>query len=52
MEDKSKIADWIKVIAEILRLIGEGLSEAKAINTIAEKYNLSITEVKKHFKNR
>lgn len=42
------IVDWIKIIAEILKLIAEGMSKEDAVDKTAQKFNVSASSIWKH----
>ncbi len=42
------IWDWIAIIGEILKLIAEGQSKQKAVESVASLFNVSVSDIWKH----
>ena len=40
-------ADWVKIIGEIIRLIGEGMSKNEAVKQVARKFSVSESNIRK-----
>ncbi len=40
-------ADWVKIIGEIIKLIGEGMSKNEAVKQVARKFSVSESDLRK-----
>ena len=42
--------NWKKIVAEVLRLIADGLDKSEAVKRIANKFDISVNELMKRIK--
>lgn len=40
--------DWVMIIAEIVKLIAEGMSKSQAVCAVGHKFGISAAEIWKH----
>lgn len=42
------IWDWIRIIAELLKLIAQGMSKGQAVSAVARMFDISESDIWKH----